>query len=176
MGLEFTVCPANIAEKTAPGLSPQEVVLSLSRQKAQAVVSAFPSALVIAADTVVVLEDTLLGKPGSVQEAKRMLHMLSGHVHHVYTGFTLSDPDHTESYCEETEVWFRDLSNEEIDAYIRTGEPMDKAGAYGIQGYGALLVRGIQGDYFNVMGLPVCRLGIALKSFGIDCLTQPNEK
>lgn len=166
----FTVRPADIAETVEEGLSPDRVVLSLSRQKADAVAAGLPDELVIAADTIVVYDGAILGKPHSAEEAAAMLRMLSGHVHRVYTGFTLRRGDQTESGCEETEVSFRELTDAEIAAYVATGEPMDKAGAYGIQGYGALLVRGIRGDYFNVMGLPVCRLGLALRNFGIHCL------
>ena len=170
MGLTFTVCPADIEEVIDPGLTPRQVVMSLSRQKAEAVAAGRPDALVIAADTIVVLDGKILGKPRSVGEAREMLTALSGREHHVCTGFTLQRRERVETGCEESHVWFRELTGAEIDAYIATGEPMDKAGAYGIQGYGALLVKGIHGDYFNVMGLPVCRLGQALKDFGISCL------
>lgn len=170
MGLTFTVCPADIEEVIDPGLTPPQVVMSLSRQKAEAVAASRPDALVIAADTIVVLDGKILGKPHSVGEAREMLTALSGQEHHVCTGFTLQRGEQVETGCEESQVWFRELTEEEIDSYIATGEPMDKAGAYGIQGYGALLVNGIHGDYFNVMGLPVCRLGQDLKAFGVNCL------
>lgn len=169
---DFVIHPASIDEVVDPALTPQEVVVDLSRQKAAAVAAEFPGDLVIAADTIVVYDHKILGKPHSVEEAKEMLRMLSGHVHHVCTGFTLRRGEDVESGCEESEVSFRELADWEIDAYVATGEPMDKAGAYGIQGYGALLVRGIRGDYFNVMGLPVCRLGMALRNFGVDCLKR----
>ncbi len=170
MGLTFTVLPAEIEEVIEPGLTPQEAVMSLSRQKGSAVALSHPDALVIAADTIVVFDGRILGKPHSVAQAKEMLTALSGKTHHVCTGFTLWQGQQVETGCEESEVWFRELSEEEIDRYIATGEPMDKAGAYGIQGYGAMLVRGIHGDYFNVMGLPVCRLAMALRDFGVTCL------
>lgn len=170
MGLSFTILPAEIEEVVEPGLTPQEVVMSLSRQKAAAVALSHPEDLVIAADTIVVFDGKILGKPHSEGEAKEMLTALSGRAHHVCTGFTLQQGGQTESGCEESEVWFRELTEGEIDRYIATGEPMDKAGSYGIQGYGAMLVRGIHGDYFNVMGLPVCRLAMALKNYGIQCL------
>ena len=170
MGLTgFTVHPARITEVIEPGATPQEAVMALSRQKAAAVAAEFPDDLVIAADTVVVFDRRILGTPHSEEQAREMLSMLSGKTHHVCTGFTLRQGSHVETGCEESEVWFRELTGAEIDAYIATGEPMDKAGAYGIQGYGSLLVRGIRGDYFNVMGRPVCRLGVALKNFGVDC-------
>ena len=170
MGLAFTVHPADIREIIPPGLTPQEAVVALSRQKAAAVASDFPDSLILAADTIVVLDGRLLGKPRSREEAREMLTALSGRAHRVCTGFTLQTAERTESGCEESEVRFRALTGREIDAYIATGEPMDKAGGYGIQGLGALLVEGIRGDYFNVVGLPVCRLGMALKNFGVDCL------
>ncbi len=166
----FTVLPADVDETIAPGTPPDQAVLELSRRKAAAVAETHPDALILAADTVVALGDNILGKPHDRSEAQGMLRALSGKVHRVYTGFTLRAPGHTESGVEETEVTFRALSDGEIDAYIATGEPMDKAGAYGIQGKGALLVQGIRGDYFNVMGLPLCRLGMALKNFGLEPL------
>lgn len=173
---DFTVRPADIAETVEEGLSPDRVVLSLSRQKADAVAAGLPGELVIAADTVVAYDGAILGKPHSAAQAAEMLRALSGRVHRVYTGFTLRRGEQVESGCEETEVSFRELTDSEIAAYVSTGEPMDKAGAYGIQGYGALLVQGIRGDYFNVMGLPVCRLGIALRNYGVDCLGTAAEK
>lgn len=176
MGLTFTVLPAEIEEVIEPGLTPQEAVMSLSRQKGSAVALSHPDALVIAADTIVVFDGRILGKPHSVAQAKEMLTALSGKTHHVCTGFTLWRGQQVETGCEESEVWFRELSEEEIDRYIATGEPMDKAGAYGIQGYGAMLVRGIHGDYFNVMGLPVCRLARLLARFGVDTLALAAEK
>lgn len=168
---DFTVCPADIDEVVEPGLTPQETVLSLSQQKARAVWETHPHALVLAADTIVCLDRRILGKPHDRQEAVQMLRALSGRSHQVCTGFTLLREGQAESGCEESLVLFRDLSQEEISAYVATGEPMDKAGAYGIQGLGALLVQGIRGDYYNVMGLPLCRLGVAFKNFGIELMT-----
>ena len=126
--------------------------------------------LLDAADTVVALEGAVLGKPASPEEAARMLAALSGRTHQVYTGLTLAGPGAVCTEHEVTDVTFRALSGAEIAAYVATGEPMDKAGAYGIQGLGGLLVAGIQGDYHNVVGLPVCRLGRMLLDFGVDCL------
>jgi len=113
----------------------------------------------------------VLGKPRSEEEAFQMLRKLSGKTHVVYTGVAVICNNRVVSEAEGTEVCFRALSEEEIRAYIATGEPMDKAGGYGIQGLGALLVEGIRGDYFNVMGLPVCRLGQILRSFGVKVLS-----
>jgi len=126
--------------------------------------------VVRAADTVVALDGAVLGKPADELEAFKMLSTLSGCRHQVYTGLTVLRGEERHTVSEETTVAFRELSEEEISCYIQTGEPMDKAGAYGIQGFGALLIEGIQGDYYNVMGLPVCRLGGILRQLGVDCL------
>ena len=125
---------------------------------------------VLAADTVVAVDGRVLGKPGDEAEAAEMLAALSGREHTVYTGVTVCRGGETVTEHEATAVRFRPLTGEEIAAYVATGEPMDKAGAYGIQGYGALLIQGISGDYYNVMGLPVCRLSGMLARFGVDCL------
>ncbi len=165
LDLTFTVCPADVDETIAPGTPPDQAVAQLSVRKAQAAAALHPTALILAADTVVALDDTILGKPHSPSEARSMLQALSGRTHRVYTGFTLLQGARCKSDVVCTEVDFRPLTGSEIDAYIATGEPMDKAGAYGIQGKGAVLVSGIRGDYFNVMGLPLCRLHLALQDF-----------
>ena len=134
------------------------------RQKALAVAKANPQATVIGADTIVVLEGIILGKPRDRADAIKMLQNLSGKVHSVFTGVCLIKDSKENSFFEETKVEFYSLSNEEIEAYVDTGEPMDKAGAYGIQGRGCLLVKRIEGDYFNVVGLPVGRLIRELKA------------
>ena len=126
--------------------------------------------VVIAADTVVCLDDEILGKPADEADARRMLRALSGRDHRVFTGVTAARGGTVLSAFEETAVHFRPLDEREIDAYIATGEPMDKAGAYGIQGRAALFVRAIEGDYFNVVGLPLCRLGEILKKLGVDLI------
>ena len=122
--------------------------------------------LVIGADTIVVRDGEILGKPKDKTDAKRMLMLLSGCEHSVYTGVCIISENKNITFCEETKVRFFELSESEIDEYIATGEPFDKAGAYGIQELGALLVSGITGDYYNVMGLPVGRLSRELKNFG----------
>ena len=139
-------------------------------QMPQVLKQAGMDAVVIAADTVVALDGAVLGKPADELEAFKMLSTLSGCRHQVYTGLTVLRGEERHTVSEETTVAFRELSEEEISCYIQTGEPMDKAGAYGIQGFGALLIEGIQGDYYNVMGLPVCRLGGILRQLGVDCL------
>ena len=171
MGLEFTVVSPQIDEDAFTDPDPAALVRTLSREKALAVARAqAEDALVIAADTVVVLDGQALGKPRDQAEAEAMLAALSGRSHAVYTGVTVCRGDRAATEAECTEVTFRALTAEEIRRYMATGEPMDKAGAYGIQGLGALLVEGIRGDYFNVVGLPVCLLGRMLADFGVDCL------
>lgn len=172
MGLrDFSVVVSDADESLAPGLSPAAQVERLSLLKARSVADTLPEdSLIIAADTVVALEDAILGKPADREDAVRMLSALSGVCHHVYTGVTVIMGNKALTCHEDTAVRFRPLTAEEIDLYISTGECMDKAGAYGIQGYGALLVEGIVGDYYNVMGLPVVRLAGMLKEFGVDCL------
>ena len=178
MGIDdFLVRPAQGEEVFEPGLSPAELVEHLSHQKAAEVAAgASPEDLVIAADTVVSIDGRVLGKPHSQEEAFSMLSTLSGREHTVYTGVTVCQGGVSITEHEATDVRFRPLTPEEIRSYIATGEPMDKAGAYGIQEYGSLLVEGIQGDYFNVVGLPICRLGRILARFGVDPLAQATVK
>lgn len=178
MGLkDFKVAAPNVDESVEPGLPPARMVEELSLRKARAAAHrAGPNDLIIAADTVVALDGAVLGKPHSEDEAFTMLSALSGREHHVYTGVTVLRGDEAVTQHEETAVTFRPLSPEEIRAYIATGEPMDKAGAYGIQGLGALLVSGIRGDYCNVVGLPVYRLGRILSEFGVNLLRPQDEE
>lgn len=167
----YRIVSPDVDEHVEGHPAPEELVEFLSRRKAEAVgAKAGPDALVIAADTVVALDGAILGKPHSREEAAAMLAALSGREHAVYTGLTVLRGERTVTGHERTAVTFRTLTGTEIDRYAATGEPMDKAGAYGIQGVGALLITGIEGDYFNVMGLPVCRLGRVLAEFGVDAL------
>lgn len=171
MGLPYRVEAADIDEHMDRNLPPDKLVEAISAEKAAAVAAAEgEEPLIIAADTVVALDGEVLGKPHSEGSAAEMLKKLSGRAHQVYTGFTVRRGEKVVTRSQRSEVHFRPLSEQEIAAYVATGEPMDKAGSYGIQGFGALLVEGIRGDYFNVMGLPVCLLGQTLKEFGIDCL------
>lgn len=171
MGLEFTTRSPQIDEDAFQGRDARDLVQTLSREKAQWVAAQLPGdPIVIGADTVVVRDGTILGKPKDPAEARAMLASLSGRTHQVYTGVTVCQGDKVVTQAEETQVTFRPLTQQEIACYVATGEPMDKAGAYGIQGLGGLLVAGIQGDYHNVVGLPVCRLGQILRDFGVDCL------
>ena len=173
---DFTVAAPNVDESVGPGLSPADMVETLSLRKARAAAQSFgPDELIIAADTVVALDGAVLGKPRDGDDAFAMLSALSGREHRVCTGVTVLQGDRVITQHEVTAVTFRELSPGEIRGYIATGEPMDKAGAYGIQGVGALLVSGIQGDYSNVMGLPVFRLGRILREFGLDLLQRSAE-
>lgn len=178
MGIsDFIIRPAQGAEVVDPALSPAQLVEELSRQKALEVsATAQAGDLIIAADTVVAVDGRVLGKPHSRDEAVEMLTALSGRSHTVYTGVTVRRDGEALTEHEATAVRFRPLTPAEIAAYAATGEPMDKAGSYGIQGYGALLVEGIEGDYFNVVGLPVCRLGQMLIRFGVDTLALCGQK
>ena len=169
IGLKFKVISPNVDEHMEGNPSPAQLVEELSLRKAQAVrAGADEDDLIIAADTVVVLDGAVLGKPEDEREAFAMLSALSGNSHRVYTGVTVLQGDRAVTGHEETRVTFRELEPEEISHYIATGEPMDKAGAYGIQGLGAMLVSGIEGDYFNVVGLPIFRLSRILAGFGLD--------
>ena len=155
--VNFTVKPADIDEAMDPTLPPQQEVARVSRLKAEATLRD-PGDVVIAADTIVVLGNRVLGKPTDKADAITMLQALSGRDHQVMTGITVLRDGDAITHTEITDVHFRPLTEDEILSYVETGEPMDKAGAYGIQGYAAPFVEGIRGDYYNVMGLPVCRL------------------
>ncbi len=168
----FEILPARGEERVDPALSPDQLVEALSRQKADEVAGKLgPDDLVIAADTVVALDGRVLGKPTSPENALETLTALSGREHQVYTGFTVRRGEEIVTGHEVTAVRFRPLAREELRAYVATGEPMDKAGSYGIQGRGCVLVESLCGDYYNVMGLPVCRLAQVLTRFGINGLT-----
>ena len=173
----FAVRPTDADETLPDGIDPGAAVELLSRRKGEAArAQAVEGDLILSADTVVALDGAVLGKPADESDAARMLTALSGRTHQVFTGLTVACGADVRTVSEETAVTFRPLTAEEIAAYVRTGEPMDKAGAYGIQGYGALLVEGIRGDYYNVMGLPVCRLGGLLRELGVDCLALAGQK
>jgi septum formation protein len=178
MGLTCKCMSARIDEDHSLNLSPPELSKELARQKAQAVLARVSDGIVIAADTIVFREGIVMGKPGNKDEAYQYLSSLSGMCHQVITGLCVVDvkSDIWQCEAERTRVFFRTLTDREIKAYIDSGEPMDKAGAYGIQGRGAMLVEKIEGCYFNVVGLPVTRLYLMLKKIGIDCLggNQPD--
>lgn len=164
-GVDFAVKVADVEEVIPENASPDEVVKSLALQKAGAVAKENPDSIVIGSDTVVALDGVILGKPRDEEDAVRMLKTLSGRSHTVYTGVAIIHGEKTSNFCEATEVVFNSLTDEEIRNYVATKEPMDKAGAYGIQGKGCVLVEKIVGDYFNVVGLPVSRVYRELKSF-----------
>ena len=172
--IPFVIRAADIDETMDPGKAPYDEVARVSRCKALAV-QREPEDVVVAADTIVVCQGRVLGKPHSPEEAAAMLRLLSGREHQVMTGCTVLRGDRAETFTEVTDLTFRELTDGEIRAYVASGEPMDKAGAYGIQGGAALFCPGIHGDYYNVMGLPVCRLGQALKKILPETLeeTQP---
>ena len=159
---DFSVLPSQIEERRDPSWTAQELPRQLAAQKALDVSSRNPAALVIGADTIVSLDGTVLGKPRDEADAADMLRSLSGRTHQVYTGVTLiywkKGNKQLKSFYEKTDVFFYPLRPDQIESYIATGEPMDKAGAYGIQGLAAAFVRRIEGDYYNVVGLPVARL------------------
>lgn len=168
--VSFTVDPAAGPELPPAGAGPEATVAALAEGKAREVAARHPGELILAADTVVALEGELLGKPRDTAHARAMLRALSGREHLVYTGLCLLRGEECLTGAERTLVRFKPLTDREIDAYIATGEPMDKAGAYGVQGRAALFVEGIDGDFFNVVGLPLCRLGRMLSSLGVDLL------
>ena len=167
----LVILPARGEEIPPEHTGPEELVMALSAAKAREVAGrCAPEDLVIGADTIVWFNGHAYGKPHSRQEAIRMLEELSGNTHRVYTGVTVIVGGREDREYEESQVTFRQLSREEIERYVDTGEPMDKAGAYGAQGKGALLVEGIRGDFFNVMGLPLCRLALMLRKQGVEIL------
>lgn len=170
MGLRFRVQVPHVDEAMDPARPPEEEVCRVSLIKARTAGRTAPEAIVVAADTIVVCEGQILGKPHSEEEAEQMLRLLSGRVHQVMTGYTVLQGDRTETGLEVSLLHFRSLAEAEIRAYVATGEPMDKAGAYGIQGVGGLFVRRLEGDYYNVMGLPICALTEVLRRFGVEIL------
>ena len=172
IGLDFEVLPSNVPEVHQPGEAPEEYVARLSRDKAQAIARQHPSRWIIAADTTVLLGDQLLEKPVDAADAARMLGTIAGRTHVVYTGLTLQNMDHrhSETRVAESEVRMLPLTASEIEWYVRTGEPLDKAGAYAVQGIGAMFIDSIHGSYTNVVGLPLATLFQMLRHAAIDPL------
>lgn len=166
-GYDFEVCVKPVDESVPEGTAPEKAVEMTARKKATATAAEYPEAVVIGADTVVVCDGKILGKPSDTEQAKEMLSTLSGREHFVMTGVCLAHDGEFEVYHTVSKVRFYELSREEIAAYVATGEPMDKAGAYGIQGKGCVLVERIEGDYFNIVGLPVASLNRRLKTLGV---------
>ena len=168
---DLLIIPALGEEKKDPALEPGELVKGLALAKAAEVAAGRAADdVIIAADTVVLHEKKVYGKPKSEDEAFKMLKTLSGQYHEVYTGVAIIKGSSILTDFEVTRVHFRELTDSEISAYIATGEPMDKAGSYGAQGLGCLFVDRIDGDFFNVMGLPVCKMGLMLKKQGVELL------
>jgi septum formation protein len=167
-GIEFEVCPGDVAEEPLPGETPVDHVLRLSRDKAYEVASRVEGRYFIGADTIVLCEGEIMGKPKDAADAERMLRRLSGIPHEVITGFAVFDREREGLICKTvtTKVYFKQLRDEEITAYIATGCPMDKAGAYAIQGGAAHMVVRIDGSYTNVVGLPLCEVVEALRRLG----------
>ena len=159
-GLSFSVIPSSIDETSVPISSPETYVRVLSEAKADNVSEKYPGKWVIGADTIVLKDQTILGKPGSIAEARTMLKQLSGQTHQVFTGYSICCKEKNRKFSEtiKTEVLFKNLTDPEIEWYIHTTEPFDKAGAYAIQGLGTFLVKRINGSYTNVVGLPVCEV------------------
>jgi septum formation protein len=171
-GLKFSVDESTYEENNGIGLKPPQLALYHARSKAREVAARHKNALVISADTIVVLKNVIFGKPEDKADAARILKALSGRTHAVITAFTILDTASKKelSKAVESMVTFRRLEDSEISAYIKSGEPMDKAGAYGVQGLGAAIVKKIEGDFFNVMGLPLSELAEQLRKFGIKIL------
>lgn len=155
--LKFDIMPSNAQEITTK-TAPNEVVMELASIKAKDIYEkSEKQSMIVGADTVVAYQGQILGKPTDEADAKRMLTMLSGQTHEVYTGVCVIEDEKIKTFYEETKVTFYEISDEQIDRYIKTGEPMDKAGSYGIQGKAAVFIKGIEGDYYNVVGFPIAR-------------------
>jgi nucleoside triphosphate pyrophosphatase len=167
LGLPFRVVAPDVEETPAAGEAPDQYVVRLARAKAAAVAAREPGALVLGADTTVEIRGEMLGKPASPAEAVAMLQKLQGRTHHVFTAVSLTSAGRIEEALDVTDVTFRPLGEAVIAGYVATGEPMDKAGGYAVQGRGAALVEGIRGDFFGVMGLPVRLVLELLERFGV---------
>lgn len=175
LGVPFRVVPADIEEAIPDGHPPEQVAITLAREKARAIARSERNGIVLGADTVVVCQGEVLGKPRDANEAMQMLSQLNGREHQVLTGVVLLEVvggsvvrEQSDVVC--TRVWFRQVSDEHLRRYIATGEPIDKAGAYGAQGYGSTLIGRIEGCYFNVVGLPVSRVCAMLEAWGVTPL------
>ncbi len=172
LDLNFTIVPSKINENELSGLSPEILVQEIARAKAEEVAELVEDTVIIAADTVVVKDEKIIGKPKDKDDARKMLEYLQGKTHKVYSGIavlsttsgkTLVDVDYTD-------VYIRSMDEREINEYIATGEPLDKAGSYGIQGFGGIFIEKINGSYFTVMGLPIHKLALMLKKFNINII------
>ena len=167
LGIPYTVRPSGVDEELEGVYTPAETAIAIADLKATAISAQHPEAIIIAADTTVWVNNENLAKPVDVEEAKEFMRKLSGNVHEVITGVTILGPNVSIAFAESTLVKFYELSEEEINAYVASGDPMDKAGGYGIQTMGGLFVEKIEGDYQNVVGLPISRLYQTLRQLGI---------
>lgn len=170
LGIEHLIDPPDIDEELTKGESAEQLAVRLAREKAVAVAARHPGEVVLSADTLVVLDSEILGKPSSPADAELMLGKLAGKQHKVVTAVATAKDGQIRDRCDVTSVWFRTLSRQLIAAYVATGEPLDKAGSYGVQGYGAVLVDRIEGDYFGVMGLPLRLVVELLQEAGLPYL------
>lgn len=172
IGISPKVVPSNIEEKLNPRLKPRSQAEALSLQKAKRAAEKYSDAIILAADTFVTISDQILGKPASIPEAKRMLRKLSGKTHLVITGFTIIDTKTKKEITKssETKVTFRKLSAKEIDAYVKKEHVLDKSGSYAIQGLACVFIKEIEGDFFNIVGLPLYMVVLELKRLGISVL------
>jgi septum formation protein len=172
IGLTFSVDPSDSDEKPPVDIKPEGIAKIISLHKALKVAPKYSDAIVIAADTFGFFRGKIIGKPASADDAKSILSILNGKSHRVITGYTILDTSSKQitTHSVETRVYLKKLTSDEIDSYVKSGEPLDKAGAYGIQGLGSVIVDKIVGDYYNVMGLPICALAESLKKFGINVL------
>lgn len=169
LGITFEVIASNFKEAIDAAIPPADLVKKQSLEKAKNVAQHEKNAIIIAADTLVVYRNHILGKPKDNHDAKRILNLLNGHVHRIITGFTVLDTDTGKFITRsiETKVFFRKATNKEIDDYVKTKEPLDKAGAYGIQEKGSIFIKKIEGDYYNVVGLPINAVVEELRKFGV---------
>ena len=174
VGIPFNIHPSDVIEKMDDDLEPSQIVEQLALQKAKDVAKYYDEEIIIGADTIVVLQGQILGKPINEEDAFRILKQLQGKPHLVYSGIALIDSKtgRSQTNHQVTKVFMSSLTDEEILSYIQTKEPMDKAGAYGIQGIGAIFIEKIEGDYFNVVGLPLSLLNSFLKSFDVDVMAD----
>ena len=173
LDLNFTIVPSKIEEDKFYNLSPEILVKQLASAKAEAVAELVEDTIVIAADTIVVYKDEILGKPDNTDDARKMLNKLKGSKHRVLSGLVVLSTIENEMLVDydETEVFMRNLDENEINGYINSGEPFDKAGAYGIQGLGGIFIEKIRGSYYTVVGLPIHKLAVMLKKFSIEILS-----
>ena len=167
LGLDFEVILGDVEEPIDPALAPEDLVMDLAMRKAQDVFRTHKERVVLGFDTLVYVDGEPLAKPTSPADAKRMLRLLAGRAHIVVTGCAIITKRISKSFCERAEVVFHPMTDAEIDGYVASGEPFDKAGAYAVQGLGAKFIRGIDGDFFTVMGLPVARLYHELRALGL---------